>query len=105
VRNRIRSFTKKLRPIINHLVQSAILYQRVIVDRIPAACIVYCEGDVTVVYTMLTYCQMLWMRFFSGQQRNRFAGCLDLFISPASKARFIKAVGCRTVTYLASDGG
>jgi hypothetical protein len=45
------------------------------------------------------YCQMLWIRFFSAQQRRRFAGCLDLFISPASEARF------EPVVHLASAGG
>ena len=46
-----------------------------------------------------SYCQMLWIRFFSAQQRRRFAGCLDLFISPASEARF------KPVVRLASAGG
>jgi len=48
---------------------------------------------------ILSYCQMLWIRFFSAQQRRRFAGCLDLFISPASEARF------EPVVHLASAGG
>jgi len=46
-----------------------------------------------------SYCQMLWIRFFSAQQWRRFAGCLDLFISPASEARF------EPVVHLASAGG
>jgi hypothetical protein len=33
------------------------------------------------------------------------AAGFDLFISPASEARFIKAGGCKAVAYLASDGG
>jgi hypothetical protein len=59
-----------------------------------------------------SYCQMLWMRFFSVQPRSRSAGCFPLFIppwgpwdSPASKARFIKALACKPVTDLASVGG
>jgi len=46
-----------------------------------------------------SYCQMLWIRFFSAQQRRRFAGCLNLFISPASEAR------SEPVVHLASAGG
>jgi len=34
----------------------------------------------TITVLALRYCQMLWMRFFSGHQRRRFTGCLDIFI-------------------------
>ena len=51
------------------------------------------------------YCQMLWMRFFLAQPRSRFAGCFDLFISPASKARFGEALTPGLPAYLASAGG
>ena len=49
--------------------------------------------------------KMLWMSSLPAQQRSRFAGCFNLFISPASKARFIQAAACNTVAYLASAGG
>jgi len=55
--------------------------------------------------TWQRYCQMLWMRFFSAQPRSRIAGCFDLFISPASKARFGKALTPGLPAYLASAGG
>jgi hypothetical protein len=53
----------------------------------------------------LSYCQMLWIRFFSAQQRMRFAGCLDLFINPASKARFSRTLTLGSAVHLASAGG
>jgi len=47
----------------------------------------------------LSYSQMLWIGFFPGQYRSRFASWFDLFISPASEARFIKAAACTTAGY------
>ncbi len=54
------------------------------------------------------YCQMLWIEFFSGSIAEPLRppkADFDIFISPASKARFIKATACNAVTYLASAGG
>ena len=48
---------------------------------------------------------MLWMEFFGDQHRSRFADWFDVFISPASKARFGKVFVPEAGTYLASAGG
>lgn len=56
---------------------------------------------------------MLWMRFFwlgalrdgLAMIRNRFAGCLYLFIHPASEARFRSTGAVCPAPYPASAGG
>ena len=61
----------------------------------------------------VSYCQMLWMRFFwlgalrdgLAMIRNRFAGCLYLFIHPASEARFRSTGAVCPAPYPASAGG
>ena len=51
------------------------------------------------------YCQMLWIDFFYTQHRSRFADCFDLFISPASEARFGQGLVLDSDSHLASAGG
>jgi hypothetical protein len=48
---------------------------------------------------------MLWMEFFPDQHRSSVADHFHLFISPASKARFRKALTPGSACYLASAGG
>ena len=62
------------------------------------------KSEITKGYEYERYCQMLWMGFFLAQQRKRFAGHFDLFISPTSKARFSKALTMVLAQHLASAG-